>query len=238
MASLFAQPYISPLDCDTVEFPSKKEILLAQQSAVNEYERRHQRDATARQEAPPQRVDAGGLRMMNNALWIPERAVELQLRLCVEAHCRSVGYIAYGAILGAIKEYVACTTTAKDVKVFVQNCLHCVATAPGDKVPRSLGTHLHATNPNEILHFDFLYIGLSRDGKYQYLLLLKDDLSGYLWLVPCRTADSAGTVDALMRLFAVFGVVLLWISDRGSHFKNELVRRAQKYLKASIILLR
>jgi hypothetical protein len=88
---------------------------------------------------------------------------------------------------------------AKDVKVFAQSCLHCVATNPGDRVPRPLGTQLHATKPNEILHFDFLYIGLSRDGKYQDLLLLKDDLSGYLWLVPCRTADDGATVDALMR---------------------------------------
>jgi hypothetical protein len=39
MASLFSQTKISPPDYDTVEFPSKKEILLAQQSAVNEYER-------------------------------------------------------------------------------------------------------------------------------------------------------------------------------------------------------
>jgi hypothetical protein len=170
--------------------------------------------------------------MMNNSLWIPERAVELQLRLCVEAHCRSAGHRAYKAIPGAIKEYVAWTTMAKDVKVFVQNCLHCVATIPGDKVPRPLGTQLHAAKPKEILHFDFLYIGLSRDGKYQYLLLLMDDLSGYLWLVPCHTDDAAATVDALMRWFAVFGVVLLWISDRGIHFKNEVVRRVQKELKA------
>jgi Integrase core domain len=113
---------------------------------------------------------------------------------------------------------------AKDVKVFVQNCLHRVATIPGDKVPRPLGMPLIATKPNEILHFDFLYICLSRDGKYQYVLLLMDDLIGYLWLVPCRTADAAATDDALMRWFAVFGVVLLWISDRGSHFKNEVVR--------------
>jgi Integrase core domain/Integrase zinc binding domain len=150
----------------------------------------------------------------------------------VEAHCCSAGHRAYEATLGAIKEYLAWTTSAKDVKVFVQNCLNCVATVPGDKVPRPLGTQLHATKLNEILHFDFLYIGLSRDGKYQYLLLLKDDLSGYLWLVPCRTADAAATVDSLMRWFAVFGVVLLWISDRGSHFKNEVVQRVQKELKA------
>jgi hypothetical protein len=37
MASLIALPFISPPDYDTVEFPSKKEILLEQQSAVNEY---------------------------------------------------------------------------------------------------------------------------------------------------------------------------------------------------------
>jgi hypothetical protein len=73
---------------------------------------------------------------------------------------------------------------AKDVKVFVQNYLHCVVTILGDKVLRPLRTQLHATKPNEILHFDFLYTGLSRDGKYQYLLFLKDDLRRYLWLVP------------------------------------------------------
>jgi Integrase zinc binding domain len=182
-----------------VAFPSKKEIFLAQQSAVNEYERYQQGKATARQEVPPQQVDAGGMRMINNALWIPECAVELQLRLCVKAHCRSAGHRACEATLGAIKEYVAWTTMAKDVKVFVQNCLHCVGTVPGVKVPRPLGTQLHATKPNKILHFDFLYIGLSRVGKCQDLLLLKDDLSGYLWLVPFRAADAAATVDALIR---------------------------------------
>jgi Integrase zinc binding domain len=96
-------------------------------------------DGSARSTAAA-KVDAGGMRMMNNALWIPERAVELQLRLCVESHCRSAGNRAYEATLGAIKEYVAWTTMAKDVKVFVPNCLHCVATIPGDKVPLPLGT--------------------------------------------------------------------------------------------------
>jgi hypothetical protein len=91
MASLFAQPYISPPDYDTVVFPSKKEILLVQQSSVNEYERCQQSNATDGQEVPPQQFDAGGMRMMNSAQWISERAVELQLRLCVEAHCHSAG---------------------------------------------------------------------------------------------------------------------------------------------------
>jgi hypothetical protein len=116
----------------------------------------------------------------------------------VEAFCRSAGHRAYEATLGAIREYVAWATMAKDVKDFVQNCLHRVATIPEEIVPRPLGMQLHAIKPNEILHFDFLYIGLSRGRKCQHLLLLKDDLSVYLWLVPCRTADAAATVDKLM----------------------------------------
>jgi hypothetical protein len=167
-------------------------------SAVQEYERNQHGKNTAHREEPPQKVQAGRLRMMNNELRISERAVELQLSLCEEAHFRSAGHRAYEATLGTIKEYVGWTTLENDIKVLVQNCLHCMATIPGHKVPRwvhssTLGTQLHATKPNEILHFDFLYIGLSRNGKYHYILLLKDDVSGYLWLVPCRTADAAAT---------------------------------------------
>jgi Integrase zinc binding domain len=110
----------------------------------------------------------------------------------VETHCRSAGHRAYEETLGAIKEYVAWTTMAKDVKVFVKNCLHCVATIPGDKVPRPLCMQLHATKPNEILHFDFLYIGLSRDGKYQYVLLFGPPEDDDIKIV----APSADELDA------------------------------------------
>jgi hypothetical protein len=77
------------------------------------------------------------------------------------------------------------------------------------KDARPLSTQLHATKPNEILHFDLQYIGWLGNGKHQYILLLEDDLSGYQWLFPCRTAGAAAIFDALMRWFAVFRVVLL-----------------------------
>jgi hypothetical protein len=77
-----------PPDYDTVELLSKKDILLVQQSVVNENERCQQTNATACQEVLPQQADAGGMRMMNNELWFSERAVELQIRLCVKTHCR------------------------------------------------------------------------------------------------------------------------------------------------------
>jgi hypothetical protein len=48
MTILFEQPYITPPDYDTVEFPSIKEILLVKKSAVKEYEQSQLDKATSR----------------------------------------------------------------------------------------------------------------------------------------------------------------------------------------------
>ncbi|CDF38965.1 unnamed protein product [Chondrus crispus] len=58
----------------------------------------------------------------------------------------------------------------------------------------------------------------------RYVLVLKDDFSGYVWLRPTREADADTTAQALLDWFASFGVVYHWVSDRGTHFKNEVVR--------------
>jgi hypothetical protein len=64
-------------------------LISTEVSSLAAHNRSQHGKATARREKTPQQVDAGGMRMMNNALWIPERAVGLQLRFRVEAHCRS-----------------------------------------------------------------------------------------------------------------------------------------------------
>jgi hypothetical protein len=72
----------------------------------------------------------------------------------------------------------------------------------------------------------------SKRNKYKYLLLLKEDLSGHIWLVPCETAGAKETGDALIHWFATFGVVLQWFSDQWAHFKNQIMLCLQKKLKA------
>jgi transposase InsO family protein len=58
----------------------------------------------------------------------------------------------------------------------------------------------------------------------KYVLVLKDDLSSFVRLFPTSTADAKTTSDALISWFSDFGVVKSWVCDRGSHFKNEVVR--------------
>jgi hypothetical protein len=73
--SLFALPYMTSPNYDTVDFPSEEEILLEQKNSVHGYERNQHAKDTAHREEPPQHVEGGGMRIMNSALWIPERAV-------------------------------------------------------------------------------------------------------------------------------------------------------------------
>ena len=102
--------------------------------------------------------------------------------------------------------------------------MHCLLADGQARVPRPLGSALHATKPNEVLHFDYLFIGKGRNG-YMYILIIKDDLSSFLRLVPTKLADALTTADALISWFADFGIALTWVSDRGSHFKNDVIKR-------------
>lgn len=71
-----------------------------------------------------------------------------------------------------------------NMDTFVPLCLHCLRTALG-KIPHPLLHALHAVKPNKLLHFDF-----SKGQCYSYVLVLKDYLSRYVWLLAIEAADA------------------------------------------------
>lgn len=85
---------------------------------------------------------------------------------------------------------------------------------------------------NEVIHFGSCSMGRGHDGL-TYVLLLKDALSGYLWLLPYGNADNRSTTDGQTRWCSTVGVVKKWVLDQGSHFKNLVIRELVNSLKAS-----
>jgi Integrase core domain len=118
---------------------------------------------------------------------------------------------------------------SKDITVFVGSCFHCIASAPGETTPRPMGEALHASKPNEAIHFDYLHMGPSFD-DFKYVLIVKHDYSNYVWLKQCKNADTYSTAAVLIEWFAAFGVAQQWVSDQGSHLKNKLMTDIQKQL--------
>lgn len=66
-----------------------------------------------------------------------------------------------------------------------------------------------------------------------YTLIVKEDLSGYVWLRSAEEADYDTTAETLIEDFAAFGIPPSFISDQGSHFKNKLVEVLSKKLKSN-----
>ena len=173
-----------------------------------------------------------GIKNEKGQLWIPKDDKELQMRIIIAAHTGQGGHRSWRVTLATVQAYCWWSKMAEDIESFVKTCIHCLCTQPGKIVPRPLGHALHAEKPNKLLHFDFCYMSKGEDG-YTYVLVFKDDLSGYVWLTPCKETTAEVTAEILIRWFSTFGVVTQWVSDRGSHFKNELVRLLREKLKSS-----
>ena len=84
------------------------------------------------------------------------------------------------------------------MKNFCRLCLHCSVADPRKVIPRPLGEQMHASTRNQILHYDFMHVGISDSGS-TYLLVIKDDFSGFVDLVPCESPTGDVVVNALLR---------------------------------------
>ncbi|KAF0726127.1 hypothetical protein Ae201684P_020445 [Aphanomyces euteiches] len=155
-------------------------------------------------------------------IWIPPNATDLKTRLCVVAHAGLSGHRGTQATFQPLKELYVWQGMESDVIAFCRRCLQCL-TVRGNIIPRPLGTQLHATRPNELLHFDYLTLPLDRATNDNYILVIKDDASGFCLLHPCQAATAENCASALCHWFSLFGIVKTWVTDRGAHFKNEVI---------------
>ena len=106
------------------------------------------------------------------------------------------------------------------MKQFCRMCLHCLGSLDS-KVSRPLGEALHASRRNQVIHYDFLFVKNAR--KFSYVVVLKDDLSHFVELVPSERTDHVVVLHALVDWYKRFGVAVTHVSDKGSHFKNKIV---------------
>lgn len=191
------------------EWPSRDEILEAQRIGS-----KRNSDFTS---------DDDGLLRINDKVWIPDEADELKMKLLIVAHAGQAGHRGGEATCASLREVFTWTGIVTDVKDFVANCLLCVLSRSGSKVPRPLATTLHATKPNNVLHFDYLFLGEGPHAN-KYALVVKDDFSGYCWISPTPTASSEHAAETLARWQRTFTAPVYWISDQGAHFINALMK--------------
>ena len=118
---------------------------------------------------------------------IPYQCKSLRLRLCIIAHAGSrSGHLGYHTSLSLLKQRVYWIDMEKDIRDICSSCLHCLPTRKGHRIPPPLGEACHGIRPNQVLHFDYMYIcpKLENSINYQWLFIIRDDFSGLVSLKP------------------------------------------------------
>src|SRR5690606_10077856 len=98
----------------------------------------------------------------------------------------------------------------------------CAAKGPALR-PRSLGQTWYGGEPNEVVHFDFLFTRKSKKTAFCCVSTIRDGFTGYCELVPCVDQTAATAAAALLAWMGRFGNPITWVGDRGPHFYNELL---------------
>ena len=152
------------------------------------------------------------------------------MQLLILSHCGTCGHRGCDATLSILKEDFYWKSMKEDVAEFVRGCLHCLVSRSGEIIPRPYGHGLHGRYPNEVIHVDYLYMGSSVSQK-SYCLLIRDDLSSYIWLWPTEAATAEHAADALSMWSSVFGPSKWLVTDQGRHFCNTLIHNLTQDLK-------
>ena len=118
-----------------------------------------------------------------------------------------------------------------NVAWFVRLCLRCIPGKAGDVAPRPFGATVTPNEANEILDFDYLYIGPSSCAFKQ--LLFRDRLSGYVDMFPSPEPNAVHVAESLQDWFSRHGIANMWVTDRGTHFVNNVIAELRLRLCAS-----
>ena len=125
-------------------------------------------------------------------VWVPKGAKQLQHMLYAIAHQGPSGHRGRDVTLARLRGRFRWSSMRTDVEMWRKNCLQCIKSMKGDKVPRPLGTQLIPEWPGEILMFDYIKIRPSNSG-YEYVLMAADKMSKLVVFTP---ADVASAIPA------------------------------------------
>ena len=201
---------------DVVQSPLSNDFIWPDAESIIQSQRDHQDDAKDTVKK------SKGLWTVLGKNWIPEQDADLELKLLVIAHCGSSGHRGRDTTLSILKENFSWKMMDEDCSKFVASYLHCLNGKTGHEIPRPLSTTIQGKKPNDVIHFDYLYMG-EGIANLKYKLVITDELSPYLWIVPATNADAETAASELAKWIRVSTVMPAWVNDQGSHFKNHVM---------------
>ncbi|POM77486.1 hypothetical protein PHPALM_5120 [Phytophthora palmivora] len=207
---------LRPLQEDGFVWPSVNEVRRVQRKHLSKLTEEH--------------TEVDGLIYIGDKLWIPKQERGLLTRILIIAHCGIQAHRGEQVMLNHLQEKYAIDRLHYQVKSFVGKCLLCKHLKGGMLIQRPWAEPRAVAGRNEVLHMDYLSMDDSY-GPTKYVLVLKDELTHFCELIPCDSPTSMVVATAILDWYKRFGMPSTWMSDQGTHFKNEIMAELSRRLK-------
>jgi hypothetical protein len=183
------EPSVTRLEEDAqFSFPTREDIAAAQREYAD----------TLRSENATTMNDEG-LVCVDGRPWVPSKAKELLARLMIVSHCGGHGHRGQDAMVQLLDERFFIEKMVLKVQEFLRQCLLCKHVRSPSIQQRVWGPTYKATRRNEVLHWDYLFLG-DGYGNDRYVLVMKDSVSHYCELFPCAVPTSMTSVPRYRQL--------------------------------------
>jgi hypothetical protein len=202
------------------DLPSREKIIAVQQQSKLSIE-----DKAFLKSNFTKMSTCNGLLYYGDVIWIPASERFLILCLMITSHDSNIGHKNYQSTFDFLRSKFYWAKMRDDIYEFVFHCLSCAKTKTGNIIPRPWGRTITTTTFNQVVHFDYLYIDKAKKSRhdFEYVLVLKDDFTSFVELIPCVHADHINVVNALQSWQSRFGRIGTLVSDQGSHFCNTMM---------------
>jgi len=166
--------------------------------------------------------DISGIWRWKGKCFVPE---EFRIRLIQYFHDK--GHFGVKRTCEMIVQGYTWPKCRKEVEEFVKKCKPCVQKCFPVASPKSMKS---VKFPFQRIHMDFAGpFNRSRRGN-RYFLVIQDEFSKYMKIIPAVTCTSSVVLNALYQLFAEEGVPKEVVSDNGTHFvSNEIQKLFELY---------
>jgi len=158
---------------------------------------------------------------------IPASLQKKMLRLFHD--CPEAGHLGVKKTQHRLVNRVFWNGMKKDIKEYIGSCDVCQRVKYDNKKPCGLmGNANFAKSIFEKVYIDFLGPFPPSVCRNQYLLVVQDEVSKWVELIPMRTATAKRVVKCLQDIFCHFGFPKLILSDNGVQFTSQLMSKFVK----------
>jgi exodeoxyribonuclease III len=159
---------------------------------------------------------------------VPERLVRPTLLM----HHEGYGHMGTNRMLETIRLRYFWSGMDKDITDHIGACLNCKLRKSYQRRPKvPIMKYSDTSRPLDRVHVDLTGPLPTTKLKNKYIMVLKDYLTKYVWLIPLKTKTAMEVAEAFVGEFVCqAGVPGRLVSDRGNEFVNQLLTNISKVM--------